>query len=157
MSEISVQKLLYRFYFRKHNLLCPNIFLYNWESDFISVTKSGFVNEFEIKSSKQDFLNEQLKIDKFNILNESTKIESNLQRPNMFWYVCLDNLLEIKDIPKYAGLISFQKDRYWNLNILQKPKKLHKEKITENQKIKILTSIYYKYWFLKGREKNENS
>jgi len=44
MSEISVQKLLYRFYFRKHNLLCPNIFLYNWESDFISVTKSGFSN-----------------------------------------------------------------------------------------------------------------
>ena len=76
----------------------------------------------------------------------------------MFWYVCLDNLLKVKDIPKYAGLISFQKDRYWKMELLQKPKKLHKEKITENQKVKILTSIYYKFWFIKSRKKkNENS
>ena len=59
-SEESIQRAL------RHNFLSPssvkyfteNLKIYNWESDTIKFTNSGYVYEFEIKISKTDFKND---------------------------------------------------------------------------------------------------
>lgn len=35
-----------------------NLFVYHWESDYIAITKNGYVYEVEIKISRADFLND---------------------------------------------------------------------------------------------------
>ncbi len=70
LSESKIQDILYkRLLYSKHPLLCaPNVYLYSWESDLIQITKSMFVHEFEIKISKQDFLNDFKKESKHQLL-----------------------------------------------------------------------------------------
>lgn len=164
MNEKQIQNYLYWNLNRKHNLLCPNIFLYNWESDFVSITKAGYANEYEIKVSKSDFKVDRInKVEKFQILENGfleTKTDWEkkkfgdkrvYQRPSMFWYVCPENLIDISEIPEYTGLIHVKESGsyYRRLITVKKPKKLGKEKISEELQKKILISIYYRYWNLR--------
>ena len=141
----------------------PNVYLYRWESDFISVTKSGYVHEFEIKCSKSDFKNdakhkaerhgilqnghrnpakwERYYIDNGSNMYKLTK-DGNIicNRPNYFWFICPDGL--ITEVPEYAGLMYAT-----HLNfIIKKAPKLHGNKISQGQLIKLVSSMYHRYW-----------
>jgi hypothetical protein len=98
MTEGDVQNILFKILIRKHNYLCPNVFLFNWESDFISVTKAGFINEYEIKLSKNDFKNDQLhKEEKFTVLKEGKLISKTDLEKKKFGN---ERNLEMKEIWK---------------------------------------------------------
>lgn len=60
LTEAMVQELLAtRAQQRKHELIVPNTGVaFGWESDLISVMKSGSVHEYEIKTSRADWLAE---------------------------------------------------------------------------------------------------
>jgi hypothetical protein len=53
-NEKSIQQRL-RTWADNHKYVLVNSFVFDWESDFFSVTKTGTVNEVEIKVSKTDF------------------------------------------------------------------------------------------------------
>jgi twinkle protein len=40
---------------KNHEIIVPNSCVFSWESDVISVNKTGFISEFEIKVSRADF------------------------------------------------------------------------------------------------------
>jgi len=169
MTEYEIQDFLYR-YARQRNHLnyCPNIYLYNWESDFLTVVKSGFVNEYEIKISKADFKNDTKKTEKHETLKyggytirgnwdysyyeKKGMLDENkrrkCKRPNYFWYVCPENLIEDYEIPSYAGLIFIKNEI---CKIEKKAPRLHREKITEYQTKKIMVSLGFKYWNLRTK------
>jgi len=144
----------------------PNVYLYSWESDFISVTRSGYIHEFEIKCSKADYHKDHKnKQEKHCVLArgyrelnfwEKKSIANNVplfnqdkltsdkkilkNRPNYFWYVCPPDI--ITEIPDYAGLMYIR-----GLNtVIKKAPKLHNTKITDYQKLKLLASMYHRYW-----------
>jgi hypothetical protein len=65
----------------------------------------------------------------------------------MFWYVCPNGLIQARDIPKYSGLITFNNEKgFWRTTTERVAVKLHREKITVSQELKILKSLYWKYW-----------
>jgi len=54
--------------FDTHKYILENSYVYNWESDFFSVTSSGYAQEIEIKISLSDFKADFNKIDKHKVL-----------------------------------------------------------------------------------------
>ena len=55
MTEKEIQNALYSYCSQKqHEYMIPNFHIY-FEADFLSVTKAGFINEYEIKCTRSDF------------------------------------------------------------------------------------------------------
>lgn len=157
INECTIQNRLYKeaSYIGQHKYICPSVYLYRWESDLISVTKSGFVHEYEIKCSKADYKADFKKDEKHNILKYRPGDMFNTdtgKRPNYFWYVSESNIIDT--VPEYAGLIHVEQiGKNMVLKTIKKAPRLHIDKISNYQKIKLLTSIYYRFWPLRLEKK----
>ena len=75
-----------RLKFANHTYQINNAFIYDWESDFFTVSESGYVYEIEIKVTRGDFKDDFNKKDK-HILLESKIGENNGKRPNKFLFI----------------------------------------------------------------------
>lgn len=139
--------------------MAPNIFLFDpFESDFIEVTKSGYIREYEIKMSLSDFYNDSKKTH----WNGKSKYELLLdgKLSAEFNYVFPHGLIPFDKIPDWAGIIqarNFNQDgrKYVVLTRERAPKKLHKNKITNSQIQTLCTSLHYRYWELQRRRIKE--
>jgi hypothetical protein len=104
------------------------------ECDVISVSKSDYIYEYEIKISRQDFKKDFIKEKHNHILNEKftyfRKGEQLFRVCNYFNYVVPKDLISIEEVPDYAGLIYINED--FSFDIIKKPKLLHKTKATPN-------------------------
>jgi len=127
------------------------------ECDVISVSKAGLIYEFEIKRSRNDFNADFKKVHKHRMLAEkdatveyavwekgqkTEKMETYINIPSYFYYVCIEDLIPKDKIPEYAGLIYVHKDEgefndgsgeKWEntgLRIVKRAKQLHKHKCT---------------------------
>ena len=105
-TEESIQQVLCQ----KHPILTNPAFemvgfiFYAWESDYLAISKAGYVYECEIKISHSDFLNDaRHKPDKMRILSDGS--ESPRKRPNYFYYVCPEGIITEAECPKFAGLM----------------------------------------------------
>ena len=166
LTEYLIQNALYHALMQKqHRLICPNVYLFDWESDFLSVTKTGFMHEYEIKISRSDFKNDAKKIDKHEKLTtgqidvyktrrnwnpdfKEVKMMPRL-RPNCFWYVCPENMIALDELPDHAGLMYVtQPNQYGNSYVteVKRATKLHKEPITVTQTHKLANAFYWRYW-----------
>jgi hypothetical protein len=98
------------------------------EADVFGINKNGYMYEFEIKRSRSDFLCEFKNKDrKHRNLSErksvyvydewdkgkrtGNKIESIII-PNRYFFVCEPGLINIGEIPEYAGLIHVEKTEF---------------------------------------------
>jgi hypothetical protein len=104
------------------------------ECDVISVSKSDYIYEYEIKISRQDFKKDFIKEKHNHILNEKftyvRKGEQLFRVCNYFNYVVPKDLISIDEVPEYAGLIYINED--FTFDVVKKPKLLHKTKVTAN-------------------------
>lgn len=122
-TEESIQQALYQ----KHPILTNPVFemigfiFYTWESDYLAISKAGYVYECEIKISHSDFLNEAAhKQEKMRLLGGESMTVAKYhsfaqhgiehgkelsQRPNYFWYVCPEGVISETECPKFAGLM----------------------------------------------------
>lgn len=145
ITETIVQKHLYRYLEKKnHNLISPNVMnIYPWECDMISLTTSNMVHEYEIKTSKQDFLNDCKKTKHKHFKNKKNKT------PSYFWYVCVGFEVDLKDIPEYAGLMYGIINPRGNKIVFIEQKKaprLNQVKLSINDCIRLYRSIYFRFW-----------
>ena len=63
MTEREIQAALYcDIVNRGHRYIVPNSGVFGWEADMISCTRAGYINEWEIKISRSDFLADMKKI-----------------------------------------------------------------------------------------------
>lgn len=181
MTEYEAQNFLYHYAnIKAHTGIATNIYLYAWESDIVSVTKAGYVYEYEIKLSMADFKKDFDKKEKHQTLkngwrdlkefelgwlnnqyfNNNEMFRQRLtsdkklicSRPNYFFYACPDGLIKESETPNYAGLL-YLNDRYYD-NIIKKMPLLHRDKITEKQKEHIINSFQFKYWNLRLNKSN---
>lgn len=71
MKTIDIERGVLR-YFLKYRYPMLNSYIFDWESDFFCISKSGYSYEIEIKVSRSDFLSDQKnKKDKYRILEAS--------------------------------------------------------------------------------------
>ena len=118
-----------------------NLFVFEWESDFLLKTKAGYWYEVEVKISRSDFKNDRKhKPEKYDIL-EGRK---GGLRPNYFSYCVPEHLLDkVADlVPPYAGIIKV--DSYGRVCIVRMPHPLHSEKISD-ERLNLLEKFYYNY------------
>ncbi len=102
------------------------------ECDVISVSKSDYIYEYEIKISRQDFKKDFIKEKHNHILNEKftyiRKGEQLFRVCNYFNYVVPKDLISVDEVPEYAGLIYINED--FTFRVVKKAKLLHKTKAT---------------------------
>ena len=181
-TEREIQDWLCKYFMAKQRkVTIPNMYLYEWESDLISVTKSGYVHEYEIKVTKADYKNDfKNKIRRHESLRHGHRTPDYNQQ---YWIdqarnsgasentgilkkVTVENRIItnrpnyffyvcpediITEVPEYAGLIHCKP----YLKIVKKAPLLHKEIITGMMEAKIMRSFYYKYWVLRGLHANK--
>lgn len=109
------------------------------ESDIIAVTKTGYLVEYEVKTSRADFLADRRKTKwafyKFNY-NKA---------PKYFYYILPKGVAKPEELPDFAGLIEYQtfQDKITFVTE-KKPVQLNRLKATEEEKYTLLKKIYYK-------------
>ncbi len=112
------------------------------ECDVISISKSNYIYEHEVKISRSDF-KADFKKGKHKLMTERKSIIERLIKennemvkdtwyftPNYFYFVVPKNLISIEEIPEYAGLMYILDD--FNFEIIKKAPLIHKEKATYN-------------------------
>ena len=133
-----------------------NLFIYNWESDFLYITKSGYSYEVEIKISRGDFFKDMEKKNKHAIL-EGTYVpkswEKTVERPNYFYYAVPKDMVNKEEVPEYAGLI-YIVDRWPYVEVVKTPPQIQSEKINE-ETLKLTDKFYYNYLNWKHKAEKE--
>jgi len=125
----------------KFNIPCENVkyLISDFEFDVASLNKSSFISEFEVKISRSDF--------KADFKKRKMQYYSKLMlqvMPNYFWYVCPESLIQVSEIPKYAGLMYYKEGQ---LFIIKNAVRIHRNKFdrikTLNKFLTITTERMY--------------
>lgn len=100
----------------KYVLSNTYIYAADWETDLFVLRMNGYSLEFEIKVTRSDFMADAKKVKKHQILkdgkyilqhkgNASKVVKIHNFRPNKFYYAVPAGMIQIDEVPKYAGLI----------------------------------------------------
>lgn len=123
-------------------IIVENLYVFDWESDMLIKTRSGYWYEVECKISFADFKNDfKHKRQKHELLKMG---DEKHRRPNYFYY-CVPWYLSEKVLPllpDYAGLIVLTENG--RLNEVKRSPCLHKQKYT-NEELKLCDKFYYSY------------
>ena len=138
MTEKYIQRRLYLEFIdkRKHKCCSPNVYIFDWECDLVTINRNNYIYEFEIKSNKWDYINDFKKTEKHKSFK---RLVSKSGLPNYFYYVCPKDLIKLEDIPEYAGLIYIDKE-YNRVNEIKKAPILHKNEFDKWESIAIKLS-----------------
>lgn len=68
--------------------------------------------------------------------------------PNYFYFICPIDVIDVKDVPDYAGLVYVLENntRIPKLSFVKQAPRLHKNKTDSDRKINIMTKYMYDYW-----------
>ena len=126
--------------YRNSKFIIPNVYLFNYyESDILVISQNDLINEFEIKTSRSDFFADFKKIEKHRKLSDKNK----KHKPNRFYYICPENLINKDEVPDYAGLIYVSPSKLSSIDVIKKAPLLHNERI--DYKKKLFHKIYYRW------------
>jgi len=112
------------------------------ECDVISISKSNYIYEYEVKISKSDFkadfnkpkhkLMLERRCVKDRLIKENNEIvkDTLYLTPNYFNFVVTTGLVSVEDVPEYAGLIYC--DENLNFEVIKKAPLIHKTKASYN-------------------------
>lgn len=96
------------------------------ECDVISISKSNYIYEYEVKISRSDFFADFKKI-KHKLMTEGVGIkEETYLSPNYFYFVVPEGLVSVDEVPKYSGLIYMNGN--FEFEIVKKPLMIHNTK-----------------------------
>lgn len=149
MTEAAIINDLYSYYGhtrggKKSKLMLDCAYVWNWESDFVSLNSSGYYIECEVKCSKADFKADFSKEKRHKCL--SSKLPC--RRPNKFLFVTPVGMIDVKEIPSYAGLLYYLPEDNWFVEVKPAPF-LHKTKMNLFEAIAV--KLMYKYLNLRKK------
>lgn len=109
ITEHDIQAAIYGHIYRLGwHMFIPNSYFFDWESDYLAFNGDGQVHEFEIKTSRADFLNDLKKIKHLKFCNGRF---SDSRIPNFFTFVLPCGFARRYDVPEYAGVMEWYTDR----------------------------------------------
>lgn len=137
-------------------VIIPNCYTRNDnEADLFCIRKSGFVDEIEIKVSKSDFRIDEKKT--VRVLNENStgwsdkwidtpKREALIagKMTNYYWYAIPFGLVDHDEIPEWAGILEVYENGF--VKETRRPKKLHKNKMSLEDRYKQVKKLHYRIW-----------
>lgn len=131
---------------KRFEVLIPNAFVSAYhEADLLGLRRSGFIDEFEIKLSKRDFLADRNKTLEFDNQGQRFKL-AEMEKGNLlvnhFWYVLPMGVVHSDDIPSFAGIIEISD----KVKIVRHPKRLHSRKADYATRYKLATKMNTRYW-----------
>jgi len=164
MKEFDIQLALFQHFAPfTGRILIPNISMGYGEADFLSITKSGYVTEFEIKISRSDFAADKKKTIKHEtykkVFNNTPLIcwyngkeKTKKGVPNYFIYIVPDYFnIETLKVPEYAGLwvIDTERNNHYSCGFKCEkiPPRIHKDKFQLYWLNKIAKSYNAKYYY----------
>lgn len=184
-SEEYIQRKLNSFFAEStKKYVVENLFVFEWESDKLIITRSGYAYEFEVKISKSDFKADFKKEDKHTILEGKKEFlpsydkilgiwkglqadnyrTSRFKKPNYFYYAVPEGLIDVNDVPEYAGLIYVlpegekkSKDGKWcwdGFYVVKSAPKLHGTKYS-NDDLNLTDKFYYNMLTWKNNARDE--
>jgi hypothetical protein len=172
-SDIIMALANYGDHIRRYELMLPNVFIqHDSEADLFCIRKSGLCDEFEVKTSRSDFLADKKKFIHYRgpskeeqINYMQTRWEDRAQQPwykpkhqalidgnmcvNYFWYAVAEGVASVDDIPEFAGLITLAEGK--RLRIIKSPSRLHRYKMSIEDRYKIARKSTYRFWKLKNQ------
>lgn len=134
-----------------------------WECDVIEVTKAGYWREYEIKLTRQDFLNDAMKYKRtrewlgagqgYRVAKKHTMLaERHKDGPNAFIFVTKKGIVTEADIPVWAGWAEVERRENSHLIpyrfsiIPRRPApKLHTHKLEERVRKHMESVCYYRF------------
>ena len=136
MTEREAQKRLWQ-RFTSHKYKFLNSYFFKEESDWLSFLSSGLCWEIEIKISRGDYKVDfhKRKHEKFDKIRNGSKIR---MVANRFYFAVPKGLIDLKEIPDYAGLMYVSN----HVEIIKKAPLLHKHK---HDYKKLFNKLYYNY------------
>lgn len=175
MTEKKIIKALFSFVNKKgHKYMCSNTQCIPGvgEADFLSVTGSSFIIEYEIKVSRSDFkadfknkVNKHKRmsgtpIDKKKYMGYDNIAKKSIYKDikevgkpfvNYFYFVVPRDLVSINEVPYYAGLIYVDeiKMTYGTRLVctqVKNPRRFHMNKIKDSVLLNMYRSVMYKYY-----------
>jgi hypothetical protein len=156
-TEAHVQNAVYvHCRIKNHEIIVPNSCVLGWEADVISVNRTGFVSEFEVKVSRSDFKAEAKKEHRRLLTDpvQKSRLFGDVvhPRPNYFYFAVPVGLVAPEEVPDYAGLLYVHKQveghhlYYGTASEVKAPKRLHREKITDAQRLQLARALTMRYW-----------
>ena len=149
MNQFQIQNALFYHLVRKgFQLSCPNYTpLAWWECDVFAVTEAGCFVEFEIKTSRADYLKDAKKADR---PGKPTKHECLAMRdhhgPGRFFFVVPKGLVKPEEIPEWAGFIEIDSLQF---RVVKEAPFLHKVKVSEKRMEHVRGVFYWRFWNLR--------
>lgn len=163
VNSFDLEIAIHNHVFNSGDLHFNNVFMWGqFESDYVKVSKSGYIYEYEIKMSKEDFkkdFEKQYVKFSYNPFKEEVKnkhgmIANNESGLKGFSFVVPENLISVNDIPAYSGLYYICKEgNRFNTNCIKEPPKLDGKKIEEKKLNYLLMKVYYKHAEVKRMER----
>lgn len=133
LSTREIQSLICQSETLKFNIPCENVkYLFSdWEIDVLSLNKSNYLTEFEVKISRSDFKADAKK--KKWVFYQNTN--GWLKVSNYFYYACPKELIAESELPSFAGLVYVSNE---GIEVIKKAPLIHKHKHDRN---KVLTKF----------------
>jgi len=146
MTEYDLQYQIITSY--RNGLRIPNIDNIYGEMDVLRLTRNGYTYEYEIKLTLADFKADFKKQRKHAAYLQAFYTRTTkLPIPNYFTYVAPPKIIDIKEVPIYAGVYEIQNE----LVCVKKPPLIHRQKMEEYWLKKIAQSLniryLYNYWY----------
>lgn len=141
-TEQSIQRVLNAQYMPRGKYILNNLFVFEWESDYIARTLSGYWYEVEIKVSVADFKNDFTHKEKKHAM---LKGRGQIGRtPNYYSFAVPEPMVEkvAPLVPPYAGLISISANGF--MSVVKPPVLLHTNKYTDSE-LRLTDKFYYNY------------
>jgi hypothetical protein len=143
MSERRLQNAIYRFFRgKRHPVTIPNCGACGvGKADLLSVTKAQLVHEVEIKSSVADF---QRDFEEKTYKHHALENQKGYRTANYFWFGVPDGLVEVEDVPAYAGLLYVTEAG--GVDVMRRAPRIHGKKLRERDRAYIERGLTLRYW-----------
>lgn len=134
-----------------HAPVVPNCGVFGWEADLLSVTDAGFVHEFEVKISVEDFRADAAKR-KHKFLGKPSKTKYGIVGPVYFWYAVPLAILDKVEpgLPDTAGLLVITPHHkiktLYLVRVIRPAPRLHSVPIRENDLAYLYRGLTLRYW-----------
>lgn len=135
-----------------------NLYVFDktWESDYLALTKSGYLYEGEVKISRSDFKADMKKKRKHQVLEGTYqpkeldvwekgkrigKEPEKVLKPHYFFYAVPEGLIQPEEVPEYAGLV-YLSENYPRWRWVKNAPILHHEKFSDED-LNLTEKFYY--------------
>lgn len=164
-----IQKAMHAATFSRYEFLAANVYVGDNEMDLFGVRKSGYCDELEMKLTRSDFLADfkktrTMKTDgpcspigwprnpnyRYTSLsfNKHDMLRAGKLPSNYFSFVLPKGLIELDEIPKYAGVFEWTELPNGRIKVIEtrRAPRLHDRKISETLYRKVLKAMAYRFW-----------